>query len=237
MISGYPFLIDGGAVSWSSEHQEIILLFYYGDQICYGHVWYEGGHFVAPPLSSLALSQTSLLCSLTTRPPLLHVTIRLSQYDAWTKHIDMCYYLICWVINLGFTAMFNLWSNMTMVWTILLFILYFLFSLFIFQASNRSFPSPLTVYSCAISIRHLYETMSLTFWLLVQETQRLAQDPYLANRFRDGLDCGEGDIFHHFNLERFADQVGLRGFKRLILASSIVTAPTCNAKELSLWRP
>ena len=124
-----------------------------------------------------------------------------------------------------------------MVWTILLFILYFLFSLFIFQASNRSFPSPLTVYSCTISIRHLYETMLLTFWLLVQETQQLAWDPYLANQFHDGLDCGEGDIFHHFDLEIFVDQVGLRGFKRLVLALSIVMAPTCNAKELSLQCP
>ena len=149
----------------------------------------------------------------------------------------MHYYLICWVINLGFTAMFNLWSNMTMVWTILLFILYFLFSLFIFQASNHSFPSPLTVYSCTVSIWHLYKTTSLTFWLLVQETQRLAWDPYLANQFCDGLDCGKGDIFHHFNLERFVDWVGLHGFKRLVLALSIVMAPTCNAKELSLWHP
>jgi len=70
---------------------------------------------------------------------------------------------------------------------------------------------------------------SLTFWLLVQETQRLARDPYLADRFRDGLDRGEGDIFRHFDLERFADRVG---FERLVLASSIVTAPTRKAKAL-----
>ncbi|KAI0306727.1 Not1-domain-containing protein [Multifurca ochricompacta] len=73
---------------------------------------------------------------------------------------------------------------------------------------------------------------SLTFRLLVQETQRLARDPFLADRFRDGLDRGEGDIFRHFDLARFADRVGLRPLERLVLASSIVTAPT--RKELAL---
>ncbi|KAH9951492.1 Not1-domain-containing protein [Amylocystis lapponica] len=67
---------------------------------------------------------------------------------------------------------------------------------------------------------------SLTFRLLVQETQRLARDPFLADRFRDGIDKGEGDIFRHFDLVRFADRVGLRPLERLVLASSIAAAPT-----------
>jgi CCR4-NOT transcription complex subunit 1 len=72
---------------------------------------------------------------------------------------------------------------------------------------------------------------SLTFRLLVQETQRLARDPFLADRFRDGIDKGEGDIFRHFDLIRFADRVGLRPLERLVLASSIVAGPT--RKELA----
>jgi len=71
---------------------------------------------------------------------------------------------------------------------------------------------------------------SLTFRLLVQETQRLARDPFLADRFRDGLNRGEGDVFRHFDLVRFADRIGLRPLERLVLASSIVFAPT--RKEL-----
>ncbi|KAI0320504.1 Not1-domain-containing protein [Amylostereum chailletii] len=71
---------------------------------------------------------------------------------------------------------------------------------------------------------------SLTFRLLIQETQRLARDPFLADRFRDGLDRGEGDLFRHFDLIRFADRIGLRPLERLVLASSIVAAPT--RKEL-----
>ena len=41
---------------------------------------------------------------------------------------------------------------------------------------------------------------ALTFRLLIQETQRLARDPFFADRFRDGLDKGEGDTFRHFDL-------------------------------------
>ncbi|KAJ7236727.1 Not1-domain-containing protein [Mycena haematopus] len=73
---------------------------------------------------------------------------------------------------------------------------------------------------------------SLTFRLLIQETQRLARDPLLAGRFRDGIDKGEGDLFRHFDIVRFCDRVGLRPLERLILAASILSAPT--RKELAL---
>ncbi|KAG9318169.1 Not1-domain-containing protein [Chiua virens] len=72
---------------------------------------------------------------------------------------------------------------------------------------------------------------ALTFRLLVQETQRLARDPFLADRFRDGIDKGEGDAFRHFDLVRFVDRVSLRPLERLVLASSIVASST--RKELA----
>lgn len=72
---------------------------------------------------------------------------------------------------------------------------------------------------------------ALTFRLLVQETQRLARDPFLADRFRDGIDKGEGDAFRHFDLLRFVDRVSLRPLERLVLASSIVAGST--RKELT----
>jgi CCR4-NOT transcription complex subunit 1 len=72
---------------------------------------------------------------------------------------------------------------------------------------------------------------SLTFRLLVQETQRLARDPFLADRFREGIDKGEGEIFRHFDLGRFSDRVGLRPLERFILAASIAASPAVR-KEL-----
>ncbi|KAI8998906.1 Not1-domain-containing protein [Trametes punicea] len=75
------------------------------------------------------------------------------------------------------------------------------------------------------------QSAALTFRLLVQETQRLARDPFLADRFRDGIDRGEGDVFRNFDFIKFADRIGLRPLERLILASSILAAPT--RKELA----
>ena len=73
----------------------------------------------------------------------------------------------------------------------------------------------------------VFDTSSaLTFRLLVQETQRLARDPFLTDRFRDAIDKGEGDIFRHFDLVRFADRIGLRPLERLVLASAIVSTAT-----------
>ena len=72
-----------------------------------------------------------------------------------------------------------------------------------------------------------YDTSpTLTFRLLMQEMQRLARDPFLADRFREGIDRGDTDIFRHFDLIRFVDRLSLRPLERLVLASSIVAAPT-----------
>ncbi|KAJ7145647.1 hypothetical protein C8R44DRAFT_716 [Mycena epipterygia] len=69
---------------------------------------------------------------------------------------------------------------------------------------------------------------SLTFRFLIQETKRLARDPLLAGRFRDGIDkiALEDEVFRHFNLVRFSARVGLCPLEKLILAASIFSAPT-----------
>ncbi|KAG8902291.1 hypothetical protein FRB99_004653 [Tulasnella sp. 403] len=67
---------------------------------------------------------------------------------------------------------------------------------------------------------------ALPFRLVQQEIQRLARDPFLADRFRDSIDKGEGELFRHFDLGRFADRIGLRPLEKLILAASIVSTNT-----------
>jgi CCR4-NOT transcription complex subunit 1 len=74
-------------------------------------------------------------------------------------------------------------------------------------------------------------TAALTFRLLLQETQRLSRDPFLADRFRDGVDKGEGEFFRTFDLIRFADRVRLAPLEKLVLASSFVAGAT--RKDLS----
>ncbi|KAI5983751.1 Not1-domain-containing protein [Pisolithus albus] len=83
----------------------------------------------------------------------------------------------------------------------------------------------------AVSPSPFDPSSTLTFRLLVQETQRLARDPFLADRFREAIDKGEGDAFRHFDLLRFVDRVSLRPLERLVLASSI--ASTSTKKDLA----
>lgn len=73
---------------------------------------------------------------------------------------------------------------------------------------------------------------NLTFRLLVQETQRLARDPFLADRFRDGIDKGEGDTFRSFDLSRFMDRVGLRPLEKLVLSAPFMST-SLGRKELA----
>lgn len=65
---------------------------------------------------------------------------------------------------------------------------------------------------------------------MVQETQRLARDPFLADRFREGVGGGEGDSFRRFDFARFVDRVGLHPLERLVLAAAVVGGQT--RKEL-----
>lgn len=64
----------------------------------------------------------------------------------------------------------------------------------------------------------------LTFRLLVQETQRLARDPLLTDRFREAIDKADSEPVRHFDLIRFVDRIGLSPIERVVLASSMLGA-------------
>lgn len=70
----------------------------------------------------------------------------------------------------------------------------------------------------------------LTIRLLVHETRRLAHDPFLADRFREAVERGEGEVFRHFDLVRFLASIGLRPLEKFILASAIVTSSSPSHK-------
>ncbi|KAJ7888102.1 hypothetical protein B0H14DRAFT_1213505 [Mycena olivaceomarginata] len=53
----------------------------------------------------------------------------------------------------------------------------------------------------------------------------------IASHFRDGIDKCEGDLSRRFDLAQFSDSIGLCPLERVILAASIVAAPT--RKELA----
>ena len=99
-ITGYTFLIDGGAVSWSSKRQEIVSLST------------TESEYVA---ATHGMKEAIWLCSLLSevfdpiKPPTTlfsdnQAAIALTcdhQYHSCTKHINVQYHFICWVIEQG----------------------------------------------------------------------------------------------------------------------------------------
>jgi hypothetical protein len=99
-ISGYAFLLDGGAVSWSSKKQEIIALstteaeYVAATQAMKEAIWLRSllgkifGEFTGP---------TTLYADNQSAIALTHD----HQYHARTKHIDICFHFIRWIIANG----------------------------------------------------------------------------------------------------------------------------------------
>ena len=99
-IMGYAFLINGGTISWSFKWQEVISLstteseYVVAAHGCKEVLW----------LCSLILEVFGALQEPTTLFSNNQVAIELMcnhQYYAWTKHINVWYHWICWVIEQG----------------------------------------------------------------------------------------------------------------------------------------
>jgi hypothetical protein len=99
-ISGYAFMIDGGAVSWCTKKQEIISL-----------STTEAEYVAATHAAKEAIWLRSLIGELYSDvqgPTTLYSdnqsAIALTkdhQYHACTKHIDICFHFIRWIIKQG----------------------------------------------------------------------------------------------------------------------------------------
>ncbi len=92
-IMGYTFLIDGGAVSWSSKRQEIVSLSTTESE----YVAATHGMKEALWLCSLLSEAFGSLTAVTTLFSDNQAAIALTQdhqYHAHTKHIDMRYHFI-----------------------------------------------------------------------------------------------------------------------------------------------
>ena len=99
-ISGYTFLIDGGAVSWSSKQQEIVSLFNTESE----YVAATHGMKEALWLRSLLSEVFEPITAPTTLFSDNQSAIALThdhQYHVRTKHIDVRYHFIRWIIEQG----------------------------------------------------------------------------------------------------------------------------------------
>ena len=99
-ISGYTFIVNGGTVSWSAKRQEIVSL-----------STTESEYIAATSAAKEALWLRSLISQLFGTPP--NTTTLFSdnqsaialtkdhQYHARTKHINVHFHFICWIIEEG----------------------------------------------------------------------------------------------------------------------------------------
>ena len=97
-VSGYAIMINGGVVSWSSKWQEIVVLFTTEAE-------YVAATHAAKEIKWMQTFIGELFSTLTDTTTLYsdnQSAIALSkdhQYHAHTKHIDIRYHFICWVIE------------------------------------------------------------------------------------------------------------------------------------------
>ena len=99
-ISGYAFMIDGGAVSWCTKKQEIISLsMTKAEYVAATHaakeaLWLRSliGEIygdIKGPITLFSDNQSAIALT------------KDHQYHARTKHIDIRFHFICWVIEQG----------------------------------------------------------------------------------------------------------------------------------------
>ena len=96
-ISGYVFMVDGGAVSWSSKKQELVTLSTMeAEYIAITHTAKEAV-WLRHLLTELFKSNGTLFSDSKSAIALT----RNSHYHARTKHIDIRYHFICYIIEVG----------------------------------------------------------------------------------------------------------------------------------------
>ena len=99
-ISGYAFLIDRGAVSWSSKRQEIVSLSTTESEYVAATHGLKEALWLCSLLTEVfapTKDATTMFCDNQSAIALTHD----HQYHARTKHIDVRYHFIRWVVERG----------------------------------------------------------------------------------------------------------------------------------------
>ena len=99
-ITGYAFLINSGAISWSSKQQEIVSLSTTKSEYVAATHSMKEALWLCSLLTDIFgpfKNSTMMLCDNQSAIVLTHD----NQYHACTKHIDMHYHFICWVVKQG----------------------------------------------------------------------------------------------------------------------------------------
>jgi len=103
-ISGYTFIINGGTVSWSIKRQEIIFLSTTESEYIRATYASKEALWLQTLISQLfgTLPDTTTLFS--ENQSAIALT-KDHQYYTHTKHINICFHFICWIIEEGFLCL------------------------------------------------------------------------------------------------------------------------------------
>jgi hypothetical protein len=99
-ISGYAFLIDGGVVSWSSKHQEIVSLSTTESEYVTATHGMKEGLWLKSLLSEIFGPFSSPITLFSDNQAAIALTCD-HQYHVHIKHIDVRYHWIRWVVEEG----------------------------------------------------------------------------------------------------------------------------------------
>ena len=99
-ISGYTFLIDRGTMSWSSKRQEIISLSTTESEYIAATHSMKEVLWLHSLLSQVFGKFKSAMVMFSDNQAIIALTCN-HQYHVCTKHINVCYHWICWVVEQG----------------------------------------------------------------------------------------------------------------------------------------
>ena len=99
-ITGYAFLIDGGAISWSSKKQEIISLSTTESEYVAATHGMKEALWLRNLLAEVFEPLTDVMTLFSDNQSAIALT-RDHQYHTPTKHINVHYHFICWVVENG----------------------------------------------------------------------------------------------------------------------------------------
>ena len=103
-ISGYAFLVNGGAVSWSAKRQEIISLsMTESEYVAAVHAAKEA-LWLRSLISSLLGIDIPTMTLFSDKQSAIALT-KEHQYHAWTKHIDVRFHFLCWIVEEGWLCL------------------------------------------------------------------------------------------------------------------------------------
>ena len=97
-ITGFTFLLDGGAVSWSLKKQEIVSLSTTESEYVAATHGMKEGLWLRSLLAEIFKPFKDMTMLFSDNQSAIALT-RDHQYHAQTKHIDVCYHFIRWVVE------------------------------------------------------------------------------------------------------------------------------------------